>query len=336
MEWTKVSIETTTSGMEIITAFLVDMGIYNVEINDPSGMDAFLAENPSTWDYVDENLLIKSQVNGEPAIASVTFYIGTDTESAVLLQRIKKNISTLTIGEDQEILGTLTLSTEIVDDRDWLHQWKKYFEPIEIGKILIVPEWDDTSYSNDIIFRIDPGTAFGTGQHASTRMCIDAMQRHLPFNKEVLDIGCGSGILSIISLLLGATHVYACDIDPTAVEVTRMNACLNSIDPSKLEVVAGDIITNEILQNKLFSGRTYGLITANIVADVIIALTRFIPAALAQQGKFIASGIIDERLDDVISTLANNGLAVVDIITLDGWCCVVAAVNEIATTHTTS
>ena len=318
LEWSKNTIHTTASGTEIVSALLIDMGIYGVEIHNPSEMEAFLSGGSQGWDYIDEKLMQPTSCQNKDE-ASVVFYLGTDCESQELLTRIKESLQSL---PNSLVLSSLT--SETVNDQDWLHEWKKHFHPFKIGNVLIVPEWEAANHKNDgVVFTIDPGLAFGTGQHATTMLCIQALQERLPPGAHVLDIGCGSGILSIISLLLGAKDIVACDIDPAAVEITRKNAGLNPINPSSLEVYAGDILSNPALQENV-NRKKYDIIVANIVADVIIRLAPLVKTLLAPGGTFIASGIIDERLEDVQSALAANDIAPIETKKSEGWCLVTA------------
>ena len=323
MEWTKATIRTTAQGADIIVGMLMELGICGVEINDPKEMASFIESHTSHWDYIDDAL--QSQIdNCEEDAVSIIFYVGTDNESAVLLRDVNRELERLRCMLCcNTSYGSLALDTDTVNDDVWLHEWKKYFQPICIGKVLIVPEWDAATYERDIIFRIDPGSAFGTGQHATTMLCIEVLQRYLCAGSTVLDIGCGSGILSVISLLLGAEQVISCDIDPVAVEVTRKNAALNPVCPAKLHVYAGDILVNHELQQKINQNK-YDIVIANIAADVIKRLSSQVSCLLKPGGVFIASGIIEERLDDVLSALSANRLHVVESKILDGWCCVVA------------
>jgi len=320
MNWTKVEIQTTSIGTEVILGVLIAMGVSGVQIEDYAERAVYLQEC-SYWDYIDSELLdCHSKV---PVTASVIVYLGTDEESNKLLASIKERLAQLKYDDTTDDIGTLNITTSVVSDESWLHEWKKHFRPTQVGRVLIVPEWEDVAHECEIKFVIDPGSAFGTGQHATTVMCIEALQERMTINTDVLDIGCGSGILAIISLLLGANHVVGCDIDPAAVEVTRKNAALNMINQLSLDVYHGDILRDKPLRMTL-KQRRYGVITANIVADVIIELASLIPQLLQEGGYFIASGIINERLDDVVSALGAANMKICDIKSRDGWCCVTA------------
>jgi len=317
LNWTKATIKTTTSGIEIVTALLMDLGIFSVEINDSSEMAAFFTGTSPDWDYVDDELLNAKKLTVKNSEASVVFYLGTGSDSTLLLSCINDKIKSMKSTLD------LSLHTETVNDQDWQHEWKKYFHPIKIGKVLIAPEWEPVNSSSEIVFTIDPGSAFGTGQHATTMLCIESLQDYIQPGCNVLDIGCGSGILSIISLLLGAKQAIACDIDPSATEVTKKNASLNPIDPDNLILYTGDFISVAKLQKEINCFK-YDIVLANIVADVIISLAPLINNLLAPNGVLIASGIIIDRLDDVKSELATNNLSIVQTKEYDGWCLVVA------------
>jgi len=362
VKWTKVKIHTSPQCTEEISGILMEQGIYGVEIIDPQERANFLSQLSPNWDYVDEALLLEKnshKASNEAPKATVVFYLDTDNNSQALLSQVREKIHQLYFLQSNGIsktasipsthhTGSPTITTEIVDDQDWLHEWKKHFHPIQIGNVLIVPEWDTASHNSEIIFKIDPGSAFGTGQHATTVLCIEALQQYINSGDAVLDIGCGSGILSIISLLLDAKKVVACDIDPAAVSITKKNAALNPINQSALHVYVGDILTNRKLQSTIalpenmpispksgsaimeipaincdMNGK-YSIVIANIVADVIIGLVPLIQSYLKPGGLFIASGIITERLNDVINALTCASINIVETKTSDGWCCVVA------------
>jgi len=331
MEWTKVAIKTTTFGTEIVMGILLSSGISGVEIVDPRERANYLEGITRTWDYVDESLL---DANNDKDEAHVIFYLTKNKDGATLLKEIRERLEVVRSEFINEDLGNLSIITESTDDENWLHEWKKHFRPIEIGKVAIVPEWEEYINENEdkVIFKIDPGSAFGTGQHQTTQLCIMALQDYIKPNDSIVDIGCGSGILSCVSLLLGADFVFACDIDPAgAISATKRNAALNSINcisdeynshSKGLVVQAGDILSDEILREKI-TQRKYDVVVANIVADVIISLLPIAPELLKPNGYFISSGIINERLDDVLKTFADNQMTVDKTILLEGWCCII-------------
>jgi len=315
MEWTKASIETTSPNVEIVTGILMSCGITGVEIIDAQERAQFLADRTSTWDYADEHLLVADSDK-----AYVVFYVTKDKNGEELLTQITNKLATFA----EETI----IRKESANDETWLNEWKKHFKPIRIGKVIVVPEWETYVPENkhDIIFKIDPGTAFGTGQHQTTKLCTEAVQKWVKPEDRVIDIGCGSGILSIISLLLGASYVYAIDIDPAgAIAATKMNAELNPIDITKLDIASGDVISDENARDK--AGKNYDVVIANIVADVIIPLAPVAKELLKPGGIFVTSGIITERLDDVLAAFQSAGVTVIDRHEMEGWNSIVGRVE---------
>jgi ribosomal protein L11 methyltransferase len=312
MKWTKVSVQVSSSDIDKVTGLLLACGISNVEIIDPREYGVFLQQDKQSWDYVDESL-VNVPLDGP---GFVVFYLSSDTEDEAALPRIKERLEAL----------MFNVVTECVDDAAWLDEWKKHFAPIHINRVAIVPEWEKAPMPNppEIVFTLDPGSAFGTGQHATTYLCVEALQEYIKPGHVILDAGCGSGILSVIALQLGAERVVACDIDPSAISATYKNAGLNPVDISALKVLHGNIITDDKTRAAV-SVHEYDVIVANIVADVVIALLPHVPALLKESGFFIASGIIGERAGDVRRVLEGNGLALVNEKEMDGWYCMVCA-----------
>ena len=318
MEWNKLEINTTSYGTDIITSMLVDLGVNGTEVIDHAERQRDLNNSAQYWDYIEENLLECTEG------ASVIAYLGTDEESENLAACIISQLESIR-DNAQHDMGSLSATITKVNDDDWLHEWKKHFHPFTIGRVKIVPVWEEaTSTNNEVVFTIDPGSAFGTGQHETTMLCIKALQERVTPSSTILDIGCGSGILSIVSLLLGAATATACDIDPSAVAVTKKNGQLNHINESQLSVHVGDIITDSALQNTI-KKQGYSIVLANIVADVIIKLAPYAKSCIAPEGIMIASGIITERLEEVVNSLKTSGLKIIDTKEQGGWCCVVAS-----------
>ena len=311
MDWIKVSVETTNNDVETVITLLMQAGITGVEIIDATERAAFLESTKRTWDYADESLLV---VDSDRAY--VIFYVTKDDNGAELLEKATN------------LVAPRTVNIEQTNDETWLNEWKKHFKPIRIGNIVIVPEWEEYMKENDadIIFTIDPGTAFGTGQHQTTKLCVAAVEKWIKPGDKVIDVGCGSGILSIISLLIGANYVYAIDIDPAgAIAATRRNAELNPIDPTKLTIHAGDIISDE--NAKKDAGNNYDVVIANIVADVIIPLAPVAKQLLKPGGIFITSGIIDERISDVYAAFQKTNITVLETKNMEGWNSIVGSAN---------
>jgi len=309
MQWIKASIKTTSDNIELVTGLLMSCGINSVEIIDAQERARYFTSHTRNWDYADESLLI-----ADTDCAYVVFYVTEDAAGQQLLNAVKERI------------GTLPLNIESTNDETWLNEWKKHFKPIRIGRIVIVPEWESfTPQDTDIIFTIDPGSAFGTGQHQTTQLCISALQKQITPGDRILDIGCGSGILSIISLLLKASFVCAIDIDPAgAIAATKNNAKLNPINLDSLEVLSGDVLSDEAVRKNVGTG--YDVVVANIVADVIIPLAPLAHNFAKAGGLFIASGIIGERLDEVKEAFENSKIKIIAHKELEDWNCLVGRV----------
>lgn len=297
MDWIKLSISTTTEGIETVCAVLMEQGILGVEIDDSTDFHNFLENNRDKWDYVDEDLL-RAHESG----SYVSFYITDDADGRETLSLVKSALKALKSQDIKNEYGTLDISSLNMKEEDWSENWKQYFKPLNVGdKILILPEWEtiDTP-TNRTIFKVNPGMSFGTGAHHTTQLCIKAMEKHLENGMTVLDLGCGSGILSIISLLLGADHATAVDIDESAVKIAVENAEKNNIDLSKYRTMAGNVTCDKDLFARI-ADRKYDIVLANIVADVIIGIRDIVPEFLKDNGIFVTSGIIEERLNDVVS-----------------------------------
>ena len=214
--------------------------------------------------------------------------------------------------------GRLAVELSGIKEEDWANNWKAYYKPLEIGERLVVrPSWEAIGDTDRVVLSLDPGMAFGTGTHQTTRLCLEFLERLVKNGDEMLDLGCGSGILSIAGLLLGASHAIAVDIDPIVETIAAENAAMNGIK-DEYRIMTGDILSDDGIKREI-SKQRYDIVTANIVASVIIKLAPQIPALLKDDGVFIASGIILERLDEVKDALANNGLKVLEVKKLDEW-----------------
>lgn len=315
MDWIKLSISTTTEGIEAVCAVLMEQGVTGVEIDDSTDFHNFLENNRDKWDYVDEELLAAHEGG-----SYVSFYVTDDTEGKETASLVKDAIKVLKSQDEDGQFGTLELSGTNMKEEDWSENWKQYFKPLNVGdKILILPEWETLDAPTDrTVFTVNPGMSFGTGAHHTTQLCIKAMEKHLKNGMTVLDLGCGSGILSIISLLLGADHATAVDIDENAVKIAVENAEKNNIDLSKYRTMAGNVTCDKELFLKI-SDRKYDIVLANIVADVIIGIKDIVPEFLKDGGIFITSGIIEERLDDVVSSYKETDFTPVSEEHQGGW-----------------
>lgn len=314
MEWIQISILTATDGIEIVCDRLSNIGISGFEIEDEKDFNDFLENNTKYWDFVDEELLKSKQ-----GITKVKVYVEAANATEALAQ-IKGEMSALKAEDDMDIYGTLQVETVSMQEEDWANNWKKYFKPICVGeKMLICPEWENAGEFGDRkVFRVNPGMTFGTGTHHSTQMCIEHLEKVINGGENMLDLGCGSGILSIISLILGAEHATAVDIDENCVHVAYENLDMNGIDRDKYTVYSGDILSDSELFDKMNVCK-YDVVAANIVADVIIALLPTAEKLIRDGGTFICSGIIDERLDDVTAAIKKSRFRIVSTVHSGGW-----------------
>lgn len=316
MEWIKVAICTTNEGIDTICDKLYDIGFMNTQIEDELEFTEFLEDNKKYWDYVDDELIESKK--GE---TKVIIYIENNDTAHDQINLIKTMLEPL---KGNQTLGSLNIETDGINEEDWANNWKAFFKPIPVGeKILIQPEWEKYQGETDrIVFTVNPGLTFGTGTHNSTKLCIAELEKIITPNTNMIDIGCGSGILSIISLLLGAKNAVALDIDPNSVHVAYENAQMNNVDTNLYHVYSGDILTDKQLIDKI-SDKKYDVVVANIVADVIIALLPTVKDIIAKGGKFVCSGIINERLPDVTGAMNKQNITINHTVTDGEWSAVV-------------
>ena len=316
MEWIKVAICTTNEGIDTICDKLYDIGFMNTQIEDELEFTEFLEDNKKYWDYVDDELIESKK--GE---TKVIIYIENNDSAHDQINLIKTMLEPL---KGNQTLGSLNIETDGINEEDWANNWKAFFKPIPVGeKILIQPEWEKYQGETDrIVFTVNPGLTFGTGTHNSTKLCIAELEKIITPNTNMIDIGCGSGILSIISLLLGAKDAVALDIDPNSVHVAYENAQMNNVDTNLYHVYSGDILTDKQLIDKI-SDKKYDVVVANIVADVIIALLPTVKDIIAKGGKFVCSGIINERLTDVTDAMNKHNITINHTVTDGEWSAVV-------------
>ncbi len=303
MNWLQIAIKTNSQGIDKVCNALSELGIQGFEIEDKDDFNSFMEENCQFWDYVDEELYREKQGD-----TKVKIYIEDDLRAKERLSAIGSALENLKSEGDY---GALTYSIENMAQEDWENNWKQYFKPLYVGdSIVIKPCWEEVADTEGkLVFEIEPGMTFGSGQHETTRMCVEALEKRVKSGMTVADLGCGSGILGIISLLLGAKSAYAVDIDKNSPKIAYENAALNNVGKDRYKVEVGNVLTDIDLEEKL-KREKYDIVVANIVADVIIPLSEKARSFMKEGGYFICSGIIDFRCEDVRAALVKNGFVI--------------------------
>ncbi len=305
VNWLEVTVETTDAPMDDLAAKLTMNGAEGLALESEEDFKTFLEENRQYWDYVDDALLARMA-----GVARVKFYV-TDDEAG------RAQMAAALRGIDNPV------TTAPLKEEDWAYGWQKYYHPMEIGERLwIVPEWlrEEPVPAGRRAVCLNPGLTFGTGSHASTQLCLTLLEKWARQGDTALDLGCGSGILSIAAMVLGATKTVGVDIDPKAVDVAYENAALNGIGRDRYTVRAGNVLSDAPLVEELAQGGPYRLVLANIVSDVIIPLSASVHRFMDKDGVFICSGIIDTRADEVEGALRKNGMTILERLERDGWC----------------
>ena len=318
MEWLEVHIDTNHAGLEPLEIFLSANGVDGVVIDDEQDFQSFLENNHQYWDYVDEDL--EASMKGK---SRITFYLPADGDGFDQLAHLRTALQGFKDAHAGKY-GTLLMTLENLKDADWENNWKQYYKPMEIGeRLLVIPEWEQENvkgqakYAGKVPLILEPGLTFGTGSHATTRLCLTALEKHITGGQTVLDLGCGSGILSIAALLLGADRAVACDIDEKCMDVAYENAALNGVGRDRYTVRWGDVVTDQALRQEL--GGPYDVVVANIVADVIKALASTVRPLVKEGGIFLCSGIIDDRAEEVAQRLRDNGWTIAETRSSEGW-----------------
>ena len=251
MEWLELKIDTSPSGLDAVTALLEQQGITGVIIDDEADFKDFLEHNRQYWDYVDEDLLRE-----KAGVSRVTFYLERNEDALNIVAQVRIAMSALK--KEHPEYGPMLLTIDNVADADWENNWKKFYKPMEIGeRLLVVPQWEETKARGRMKLVLNPGLTFGTGSHATTRLCLQSLDKYIHGGERVLDLGCGSGILSIAALVLGAREAFACDIDEKCVDVAYENAALNGIGKDRYTVRWGDVLTDKALQAEFGGGAAH-------------------------------------------------------------------------------
>ena len=318
MKWLSVKIYTTTEGIEPLCGRLYLLGAGGVQIEDASDFNEFIETNTPHWDYIDESL--EHLKNCE---TSVTVYLTDDEAGMAQLSLLREGVSAMKAADTGGIYGSLRIEVEGRDDSEWVDNWKRYYKPFTVGeRTLVRPEWESVEDTGGrTVLTMDPGHLFGSGTHSSTRMCLGQIDKLIRGGEKVLDIGCGSGILAILALLLGAERALCIDIDAGAPRVVSDNAALNGIAPGRYSVMVGNCLDESTLPEKIDDD--FDIVIANIVADVIIGLAGSAAGYVRAGGKFICSGIIEEREGAVLDALKAAGFTLLDTVHDGGWSCLV-------------
>ena len=313
----QIDIYTSSQAIDGITGALTDYGITGFIIQDSADFESFLEDKDANWDYVDDELMGLKTV--EPHI---TVYVHDNAQGAEMLAAIRSLIEGYAQNNSDGYYGNIRMQLANVKEEDWANNWKKYYKPFRVGKSLVIkPSWEDvTPVDGDKILEIDPASTFGTGQHHTTKLVMETLENVIRGGERVLDLGCGSGILSIAAMLFGAENVTMCDIFENAVKTASENVGKNHIPSEKYRAFCGNIIDDAALREKLGTG--YDVICANIVADVIIGMSPLFGGFMKDDAKLIVSGIIDERMDEVTASLAENGYGTLNLANEEGWNCI--------------
>lgn len=304
MQWLECTVPGGDDPEELCNA-LAELGVGGMSIENERDFHDFLENNRACWDYVDEAL--EESFSG---VSRVKFWLSCDAEGEKVLAAVRA--------------AGYSVETRVIADEDWENNWKQYYKPMEIGeRLLVIPEWEQENvkgqakYAGKVPLILEPGLTFGTGSHATTRLCLTALEEAVHGGETVLDLGCGSGILSIAALRLGAVSAKAVDIDDKCLTVAYENAALNGIGKDRYAVLVGDVLSNGALREALGGG--YDVVVANIVADVIIGLAPMVQQFLKPGGLFLCSGIIDTRAGEVADALRQNGWEIETTRSGEGW-----------------
>ena len=296
MKWKKFTLTTTTQAVDLVSSMLDDIGIEGVEIED----NVPLTERETKGMFID----ILPELPPDEGVAFVSFYVDDDRDIEELMKQVEEGLDELAVFTD---LGQRAIAASETEDKDWINNWKQYFKPFTVDDILIKPTWETIpeEHKDKLLVQIDPGTAFGTGMHETTQLCIRQLKKAVDSGTKLLDVGTGSGILGITALKLGAKEVWGTDLDENAITAVGENLEANGISGERFHVLQGNILNDPSVQEWAGFG-CYDVVVANILADVIILLVDEIPVHLKQGGLFITSGIINMKEQAVLDAFAKN------------------------------
>ena len=314
MKWNKFRLKTTTAAEDIVSSMLMDLGIEGVEIEDRIP----LTQSDKEQMFVD----ILPEIEADDGTAYLSFYLEEDEDKEKILADVKRELKEMSEYVD---VGECLIEESQTEDVDWVNNWKQYFHQFYVDDILIIPSWEDVKPEDEdkMIIHIDPGTAFGTGMHETTQLCIRQIRKYVTETTRILEVGCGSGILGMLALKFGAAYSVGTDLDPCAIDATYENMEVNGIPRDRYEVMIGNIIDNKEIQDRVGYG-CYDIVVANILADVLVQLTPVIVSQLKPGGIYITSGIIDNKEETVKEAVKEAGLTVLDVTYQGEWVCVTA------------
>lgn len=317
MKWKQFRLKTTTQAEDIVSSMLADLGIEGVQIEDKIP----LTEQDKEQMFVD----ILPDIPDDDGTAYLTFYLDEEEDVAPVLMNVRKELEDMRAFLD---VGECTIEESETEDVDWVNNWKQYFHQFYIDDILVIPSWEKVKPedSDKMVIHIDPGTAFGTGMHETTQLCIRALKKYVTSETEILDVGCGSGILGMLALKFGAKHSLGTDLDPCAIDATHENMEVNGIRKDQYEVMIGNIIDDKAVQDAV-GYEKYDIVAANILADVLVPLTPVIIHQMKPGAVYITSGIIEDKENVVVEAVKAAGLEVLEVNHQGEWVSVVARKN---------
>lgn len=317
MKWNQFRLKTTTEAEDIVSSMLADLGIEGVQIEDKIP----LTQSDKEQMFVD----ILPDMPEDDGCAYLTFYLDEEVDKHEMLLKVRQELEEM---RSYLNVGDCTIEESQTEDVDWVNNWKQYFHQFYIDDILVIPSWENVEAkdSDKMVIHIDPGTAFGTGMHETTQLCIRQLKKYVTEDTEILDVGCGSGILGMLALKFGAKHSVGTDLDPCAIDATYENMDNNGISRDQYEVMIGNIIDDKEVQDKV-GYEKYDIVAANILADVLIPLTPVIIHQLKKGGIYITSGIIEDKEEVVVEAVKKAGLEVLEVNHQGEWVSVTARKN---------
>ena len=317
MKWNKFRLKTTTESEDIVSSMLMDLGIQGIEIEDKIP----LTQSDKEQMFVD----ILPEIEADDGVAYISFYLEEDEDKEEVLANVKKELEEMRAYTN---VGECTIEESQTEDVDWVNNWKQYFHQFYVDDVLIIPSWEEVKLEDEekMIIHIDPGTAFGTGMHETTQLCIRQIRKYVTPDTTILDVGCGSGILGMLALKFGAKYSVGTDLDPCAIDATYENMEVNGITKDQYEVMIGNIIDDKEVQDKV-GYEKYDIVVANILADVLVPLTPVILHQLKTGGIYITSGIIDAKEETVVEAVKAAGLEVLEVTYQGEWVSVTARKN---------